>query len=144
MKSLLLKLVTGVITIVALVLLMTGNAAASNTYDWSAFAGTGLGPGYAQADWETNSNPTLVMQVRVQCHPFAGGNEYYNYSGNVKGLEIDDMATCNFAGIADKGQIHFKCDHSGCSWGSWHTFWTRCCSPFRSAIPANIKARINH
>jgi|SRR5215469_6570647 len=102
-------------------------ATCSHTYDWDAFVGTGLGPGYFQSDWESgNCSPTEDLQTRVQCHPSAGGNEYYEYSGIVSGSEIEDAATCLFAGIADHGWTRFRA--VGGTWGDWESNWTRCCT----------------
>lgn len=48
-----------------------------------------------QADWETNGCH-YTMQTRVECRNNISGADYYVYSGEVHGLEIDDWAACNF------------------------------------------------
>lgn len=48
-----------------------------------------------QADWETNTC-SFTMQTRVQCGNAITGADYYVYSGEVHGLEIDDWAACDF------------------------------------------------
>ena len=100
----------------------------NHVYDWDAFVGTGLGPGYFESDWESgNCSPVRELQTRVECHPSAGGSEYYEKSGIVSGNEVEDMASCLFAGIADHGWTRFRTKGTT-TWGNWVSNWTRCCT----------------
>lgn len=62
-------------------------------YDWSFLQQLHNDEQGGYADWEINTC-NYTMQTRVECTNPAGA-DYYHYSGEVHGLEVQDWASCN-------------------------------------------------